>query len=84
MSNGKVVLWRPMYHPEGHRMLAEGGLDAGAPRGERAVGPHSGARDRQIARHAIVLSVFGPYIASRSEQGCVIAIAEAIPTRGVG
>ncbi len=27
MSNGKVVLWRPMYHPEGHRMLAEAGLD---------------------------------------------------------
>lgn len=27
MPNGKVVLWRPMYHPEGHRLLAEAGLD---------------------------------------------------------
>ena len=27
MSGGKVVLWRPMYHPQGHQMLAEAGLD---------------------------------------------------------
>ena len=27
MAEGKVVLWRPMYHPQGHRMLAEAGFD---------------------------------------------------------
>ena len=26
-AEGKVVLWRPMYHPQGHQMLAEAGLD---------------------------------------------------------
>jgi phosphoglycerate dehydrogenase-like enzyme len=27
MAEGKVVLWRSMYHPQGHQMLAEAGLD---------------------------------------------------------
>lgn len=27
MTSGKVVLWRKMYHPEGHQMLADAGLD---------------------------------------------------------
>jgi hypothetical protein len=27
MSNGKVVLWRPMYDPQGHQMLTEAGID---------------------------------------------------------
>jgi phosphoglycerate dehydrogenase-like enzyme len=27
MADGKVVLWRKMYHPEGHQMLAQAGLD---------------------------------------------------------
>ncbi len=27
MSHMKVVLWRPMYHPAGHKMLADGGAD---------------------------------------------------------
>ena len=27
MAEGKVVLWRSMYHPEGHQILAEAGLD---------------------------------------------------------
>lgn len=27
MSKGKVVLWRPMYHPAGHKMLADAGTD---------------------------------------------------------
>jgi D-3-phosphoglycerate dehydrogenase len=27
MADEKVVLWRPMYCPEGHRMLAAAGLD---------------------------------------------------------
>ena len=26
-KKGKVVLWRPMYHPQGHQMLADGGAD---------------------------------------------------------
>ena len=27
MAEGKVALWRPMYHPQGHQMLTEAGLD---------------------------------------------------------
>jgi phosphoglycerate dehydrogenase-like enzyme len=27
MSNAKVVLWHPMYHPVGHQLLAEAGVD---------------------------------------------------------
>jgi len=27
MAEGKVVLWRPMYDPQGHQMLIEAGLD---------------------------------------------------------
>ena len=27
MSKGKVVLWRSMYHPAGHKMLADAGVD---------------------------------------------------------
>ena len=27
MSNTKVVLWHPMYHPVGHTLLAEAGAD---------------------------------------------------------
>jgi phosphoglycerate dehydrogenase-like enzyme len=27
MLKPRVVLWRPMYHPDGHEMLAEGGAD---------------------------------------------------------
>src|SRR5258708_39807509 len=27
MLKRRVVLWRPMYHPDGHEMLAEGGAD---------------------------------------------------------